>query len=327
MLTRLVIDKLFGVYSYDLNFECEKDSCITILTGPNGFGKTTVLNLINALYHKDYAVLAHTPYDSISYFFDGKVLEVKRTETFGDREDEESDWHEEDKIELDFCFSDENAPMGKDCFKLVFVSEQRTGEPSGIFELFMETRSSWYVTDSRLIINKTDKGVSTEGQDENTVDKIAKDLADILRVGQIQEEPFSVSGALDDKISLFRKLIEKSRFTDKEMVLDGQFGLRFKNSRGLFLLPSQLSSGEKHIIIQAFDLIFKAQNGAVALIDEPEISFHPAWIVQYIENLEMIQKLKEEQNKPFQVIVATHSPQLVAQRWDITRDLFENCKR
>lgn len=322
MLKRLVIDKLFGIYSYDLNFECEEDACITILTGPNGFGKTTVLNLVNALYHKDYEAWARIPFDSVTYFFDGKVLKVERAATAGDGEDEESDLHEEDKIALDCCYSDETAPRMKDRFKLVFASGQRTGMPSGAFELFMETRSAWYVTDSRLIIRKTDQGASVETQDENAVDKVARELAAILR-----DASHGPEGETDEKIALFVRIIEESRFADKEMVLDNRFGFRFKNAKGMFLLPSQLSSGEKHILIQAFDLIFKAQNGAVALIDEPEISFHPAWIVRYIGHLEQIQRLKGGQGKPFQIIVATHSPQLIGQRWDMTRDLFENCKR
>lgn len=54
MLQSLDIKGLFGLYSYNLKFQtCEKDA-ITFITGPNGYGKTTILSLIHALYIYDF---------------------------------------------------------------------------------------------------------------------------------------------------------------------------------------------------------------------------------------------------------------------------------
>ena len=47
VIRRVVIEELYDNYNYDITFH--KDG-ITLITGPNGFGKTTVLNIIkNAL--------------------------------------------------------------------------------------------------------------------------------------------------------------------------------------------------------------------------------------------------------------------------------------
>ncbi len=46
MLTRIKIEKLFDIFDYDIEFKKEG---ITILTGPNGYGKTTVLKILDAL--------------------------------------------------------------------------------------------------------------------------------------------------------------------------------------------------------------------------------------------------------------------------------------
>lgn len=54
MITRLEISGLFDLYSYDLRFE---DDAINIITGPNGYGKTTILRIINSLYTKDFVSL------------------------------------------------------------------------------------------------------------------------------------------------------------------------------------------------------------------------------------------------------------------------------
>ncbi|MEY4927237.1 MAG: hypothetical protein RI894_1673, partial [Bacteroidota bacterium] len=44
-IKRLVITKLFGQFDYDIPLDNVENMCI--LTGPNGYGKTTVLNIID----------------------------------------------------------------------------------------------------------------------------------------------------------------------------------------------------------------------------------------------------------------------------------------
>ena len=46
MLESIAIKKLFGLFDYHIKFDTVEN--ITILTGPNGYGKTTILNII---YH------------------------------------------------------------------------------------------------------------------------------------------------------------------------------------------------------------------------------------------------------------------------------------
>lgn len=43
------INNLFGLYNYAINFFCEGKNKLTILTGPNGYGKTTVLTILDSL--------------------------------------------------------------------------------------------------------------------------------------------------------------------------------------------------------------------------------------------------------------------------------------
>ena len=44
-IKRLNIIKLYNQFSYDINF-LEDNQLLSILTGPNGYGKTTVLRVI-----------------------------------------------------------------------------------------------------------------------------------------------------------------------------------------------------------------------------------------------------------------------------------------
>ena len=50
MLSKIIYNKLFGIFDYEIEL---KEHGVTIITGPNGFGKSTILKSINALYSFD----------------------------------------------------------------------------------------------------------------------------------------------------------------------------------------------------------------------------------------------------------------------------------
>lgn len=66
MITRLKIEGLFGRFDYDLVFK----DCVTILTGPNGFGKSTVLRMIEGLREHALDIFFRVPYDKIHVQFE-----------------------------------------------------------------------------------------------------------------------------------------------------------------------------------------------------------------------------------------------------------------
>lgn len=77
-IIKLCIKKLFDLYDYDISFEEEN---ITIITGPNGYGKTTILQIINSLNVGRLSYLYTIKFDSIRFEFDdGKILYIKQTE-------------------------------------------------------------------------------------------------------------------------------------------------------------------------------------------------------------------------------------------------------
>jgi len=79
----------------------------------------------------------------------------------------------------------------------------------------------------------------------------------------------------------------------------------FKNSAGVVFDIKNLSSGEKQLFIRTMALRMLNANNSIILIDEPEISMHPKW-QQRIVNV--YQKIGNNN----QVIIATHSPHVVA---------------
>ena len=77
-----------------------------------------------------------------------------------------------------------------------------------------------------------------------------------------------------------------------------------------------LSSGEQHELVILYELIFRTAPDSLVLIDEPELSLHVAWQAQFVPDLERMAKLTG-----FRSILATHSPEIVGDRWDLTVEL------
>lgn len=110
------------------------------------------------------------------------------------------------------------------------------------------------------------------------------------------------------KIKLFKKLIDK-RFVTKDVTINRKNGIDVRS--GLREIPlEKLSSGEQHQLVLFFEMLFEIKKNSLILIDEPELSLHVAWQRQFIGDLISIIQLNK-----FDVILATHSPQLIGE-WE-----------
>ena len=119
-----------------------------------------------------------------------------------------------------------------------------------------------------------------------------------------------------EKIRIFKELLDE-RFTFKRVEIDSTHGIRVIDNDDNSTIPlSDLSSGEQHELVLIYELLFKVSEGAVILIDEPELSLHVSWQKKFIEDLQKIQSLK-----PLKVIIATHSPQIIHDKWELVQQL------
>jgi len=121
-----------------------------------------------------------------------------------------------------------------------------------------------------------------------------------------------------DKIELFAKLINESDFPNKFLVINGVNGYQFVDNTKKNIPLSNLSSGEQHKLILYYQLLFSTSKDMLILIDEPELSFHVIWQLSFLKEIQEIIKKSE-----MQVIIATHSPQIIDGNWGLTVDLFE----
>lgn len=121
------------------------------------------------------------------------------------------------------------------------------------------------------------------------------------------------------KLRLFLRLLNNKEFVNKKFAFSRNDGLRvLLKTGGVLNNLTKLSSGEQNEIFLLFKLIFEVPNKSVLLIDEPELSLHVAWQLQFIKDIKEIAKARE-----IQIVIATHSPEIVSESMDCCVDLTE----
>ncbi len=133
------------------------------------------------------------------------------------------------------------------------------------------------------------------------------------------EKKLSVFDSLIDRIEIFTKILNERRFNFKSIEIDKEKGFIFKTDNNTPLNLTDLSSGEQHEVVILFELLFKVQKNSMVLIDEPEISLHVVWQKAFLNDIQEIIDLQK-----IDVVIATHSPQIINDRWDLTVNLEDS---
>lgn len=168
-----------------------------------------------------------------------------------------------------------------------------------------------------------DTGILEEEQDDigihDLLDAITESNRQNLSLYAIDtEEKLNALSSLSSSINLFRNLIDKN-FNNKRIVFNKDYGFRFVATYSdSTILPQSLSSGEQHELVMFYDLIFNASENTLILIDEPELSLHIKWQLDYVD--ELLQTISATK---FSAVLATHSPQIIHDKWDLTVSLSE----
>ncbi len=119
---------------------------------------------------------------------------------------------------------------------------------------------------------------------------------------------------LVNKLTAFIEIINGKMWETKLMRVDRKNGFNFHPvpPGDPILEPRNLSSGEQHQVVLFYELLFNAHENSLILIDEPEISLHVEWQRQFLKDLSRVTSFS---NHSF--LIATHSPQIIHDRWDL----------
>lgn len=129
-------------------------------------------------------------------------------------------------------------------------------------------------------------------------------------------EKLKIYDELAKKIETFLNIINK-RFKHKQLIIDKDNGFVFQSTlKKSEILPSKLSSGEQNELVLFYELLFKSPQNSLILIDEPEISLHISWQNTFIDDIKDVIALNK-----LDVIIATHSPNIIGNNWDLKVEL------
>ena len=371
MLNKIRIKGLYGLYSYSMEFRTNrKPYCF--VTGPNAYGKTSLLRMIDSLYNRNFKELSSIHFDEFYLRFDDDFqINIKQDRIYDD--DSSSDETLPQIVVLNFTFGTyEGMPVP-------FVWESDVEEEGKLNNMtaYLASHPIYLITDNRLYKGGTNESVvlSLEGCMKTYLQDLERELNATIQQGMLDEQisitksyynekvaqlqPYidsilkyelvrrnpvpdysneksafchtcitALENALTDsvlgkiaRLDALCRIIEYYGFAKKHLELSPYFGFRFKaeDEMASILSFDQLSSGEKHIMLMNYDILFDVKDEALVLIDEPELSFHLEWQGQFMPNLDEIVGVR----KDLQFIICTHAPEIFGYEWGVSVDLLE----
>ena len=99
----------------------------------------------------------------------------------------------------------------------------------------------------------------------------------------------------------------------KHLAIDEDDHVEILTGDGTSVPATKLSSGEQHLFILYYQLLFEVEPDTLVMIDEPELSMNVVWQRNFLKDLQRIIELRK-----FDVLVATHSPEVIYDKWDWT---------
>jgi predicted ATP-binding protein involved in virulence len=345
-ITEISVEGLFGTFNHTIPLN--QEDRITILHSPNGFGKTAILKLVKA-------AIGINAVDFGNFYgippFRRLVFSFEENYKFCVSNENNSFKHEylKDDKKLD---PEQVSWFSKIIYNIqvLFISIERISkEQTGLFKSKIESTENEYTKKSqilestyptRLVEKKETFEISVlktklRNIEEKQTDLIsiglfnAQNLTNISFIEKVDDSnKVALSLYVEDmseKLSLFDELEEKvevlldiinSRFIYKKMFVSKEKGIYFLDENGVELNLYQMSSGEQHELVLFYELLFNVEENTLVLIDEPELSLHVSWQAQFLNDL-----IRVAENSKFDVLLATHSPQIIADRWDLTVEL------
>ena len=259
--------------NFKINFTDEKDKVLPliVIAGINGSGKTSLLELISNFKPYYQYFLSNESYFKIQY----KDEEISIDKNF---------IQQYEYIEKQNEYSVEMQHKQGNQIAILSIPDKFSSF------LYLEKHITYIKTQNDNITDLKKYIVSYYKKESRKLDSYSKAL------DQIKE---FIEKIFIDMDVLFALSDIDDTDTDNEKVT-------FKNKNSNEFDINQLSTGEKTLLSKVLYLYFKDIKNQIILIDEPELSLHPAWQNRV---LKLYENFAKENN--CQIIIATHSPHII----------------
>jgi predicted ATP-binding protein involved in virulence len=212
-LTNIKIRKLFGLLDYEIPLDQNE---ITMLTGPNGYGKTMILKIINSILSNELNILCKLKFESIKLSFQGGEIFIQHNE-------------KPDTIYLEYAHNDSILPKSEtlsleteeinseNFIKLVWVSEEVKNAKKKLSEKILSSKYLNEISDDKVVsFIRADRLQAATG-DDTVIDLCASKLSYLME--KSQDESAALSQKLDATfpIRLFERLEQQKRFSSENI--------------------------------------------------------------------------------------------------------------
>ncbi len=284
MITQVVIKKMFG--HKNISWSLGED--VNILIGKNGSGKSSILRLIQACIANDQSTLEYFGYPLIE-------LTIVKEYDNGDRL---TSTITPDKSSADIAVV------------MIDTFDNALNDLDGLLSQLVAQFGQYQRNLSQIINKKTEK-LTTESK------TILADIAnaspeDLTRFQQYAIEINDITDKINKPLTSFKTLID-AYFADthKTLITNNETSpllITLDDQSGSALIPAtQLSSGEKQLLIIFLTVMLQQNSTFILLMDEPETSLHVEWQSTFIDKIKAI-------NPNIQIIAATHNPLILLNR-------------
>ncbi len=331
-LARIEIEGLFGAIDFDTYLDGDEPA--TVLHGPNGCGKTTVLEMITALFDGD-------PWDLLDVPFSRFALELRPTSADSDAStvtlscepceaglclsldadqtftlqhaDEDPKRHSRPRLltwleEVERRRKSTAAADVHVAIETLLLEQQRHKESlvfPGWYGELRDAVDTVFLESHRLLTAD-----ANSAKFEPAVLVYSEQIREFLARCEAGAE--DVPPGLESRVDLMRDIVNE-RLVGKRLEITSANGYEVHTTGGMPLDLEDLSTGEQHLLVIFHRLLFHARPGAIALVDEPELSLHIDWQDPFLSDIARVVELV-----PMSVLVATHSPDLVSDKWHWT---------
>lgn len=335
----VVVKGLFNEYDYELNLNPD----LTFIHSPNGLGKSTIAHMVYSILRGDRTYLEDIPFSRMNIAFvddstliveksNGKIsVRIQKNRLESPLTDEELD-----NISDIIYLPPERLMITKKDGHVVNALESAAQE---LYDSIRTAKDNTKLTPS----NQQHKDISNSDLEFWCKDLKAK-LDFIKDAGFEPEIPtgyrfppsrydliddrekyealaYSVSDYVEknyqfaESIIVFKDIINNI-FINKTIDVSATGKLVVSMNNGTSLPLNKLSSGETQVLLMFYYILFHSGQDGVVIVDEPEISLHVSWqqmLGDYFSDICRVRKV--------QIIVATHSPQIIHDKWDLAIEM------
>ena len=353
-ITKVSVKKLFGIFDHEIPLN--QDSRITIIHGPNGFGKTVLLRMIDSFFNSNYSIFFQVPFSVFRIEFDiGERIEVRsNSETSAESEnqrtivfdegktsprvllepktDGETDWLARildevstkligtQRLQSEYEIKPDLESHGEDEYNLIIrpkvieYSEslaKRVQDELGAMDSSIQQTQELDSKLQELATLESDENAPVGMTDERKLG-ILERLKDIM---DDSNKAWASSLERNELVTVLKQIID-GLFVFKQLLFseEGEFAIVAGDGKTIPL--TSLSSGEQHQLVLFYELLFLVPRGCLVMIDEPELSLHVTWQRRFLDDIREIVRLRN-----LDVLIATHSPQIVNDKYDWMVDL------